>query len=119
MKLLGLYTGGSEQQRLHEGIIRLTACAVEIEHDGKKFFDSLVKSGRLDEDTTVYTLELSKKLIQLFGDDQWTAIDWQQRLELRDVPLIAAPKLIQAQAEWLQTIVAVRLVVESFLPQPA
>ena len=38
---------------------------------------------------------------------------------LRDVPLIAAPKLIQAQAEWLQTIVAVRLVVESFPPQPA
>ena len=65
----------------------LAACLVEITHDGRKFFDSLVKSGRLDEASTVYRLELSTKLIQLFGDDQWTAVDWQQRLELRCKPL--------------------------------
>ena len=36
---------------------------------------------------------------------------------VRYVPLIAAPKLIQA--EWSQTIVVVWLAVESFPPQPA
>ena len=90
LKLLDLDTGGRDQQRLHEGIKRLAACLVEITHNGRRFFDSLVKSGRLDETTTSYTLELSKKLIQIFGDDQWTAIDWKQRLELRRKPLAQA-----------------------------
>ena len=90
LKLLDLGTCGSDQQRLHEGIKRLAACLVEITHDGRKFFDSLVKSGRLDEATTVYTLALSKTLIHLFGDDRWTAIDWEQRLALRRKPLAQA-----------------------------
>ena len=90
LRLLDLGTCGSDRQRLDEGIIRLAACAVEIEHDGRKFFDSLVKSGRIGEASTVYRLELSTKLIQLFREDQWTAIDWKQRLELRRKPLAQA-----------------------------
>jgi len=87
LKLLGLGDGGIEHQRLHAGIIRLTACAVEIEHEGKKFFGPLIKSGRKNKATKTYTLELSKELIQIFGENQWTAIDFHQRIELRRKPL--------------------------------
>lgn len=87
LKLLELGTGGIEQQRLHTSIKRLIACAVEIEHNGRKFIGSLITSCRQDDATKTYTLELGKELIQLFGEDQWTAIDSQQRLELRCKPL--------------------------------
>ena len=30
-----------------------------------------------------YRIELNRELIRLFGDNQWTALDWQQRQQLR------------------------------------
>jgi hypothetical protein len=90
LKLLELGDGGIEHQRLHEGIVRLIACAVEIEYGGRKFVGSLVTSCRQNEDTKTYTLELSRELIQLFGENQWTSIDFHQRIELRRKPLAQA-----------------------------
>ena len=90
LKLLELDTNSDGYKRLHTGIIRLTACAVEITHDKKTYFGALIKSGRKDEVTKTYTLELDKKLIQLFDEDAWTAIDSQQRIDLRRKPLAQA-----------------------------
>jgi len=87
LRELGLSTGGKNHKILHSGIIRLTACAVEIVHEEKTYFGSLIGDGTKDELTGHYNIELNKKLIRLFGDTQWTAIDWQQRLELRRKPL--------------------------------
>ena len=63
---------------------------MEIAHEGKKFIGSLITSCRQNTITKTYTLELSRELIQLFGETQWTAIDWQQRIELRRKPLAQA-----------------------------
>jgi len=90
LKLLDFCTGGIDRQRLDDGIIRLIACAVEIEYNGRKFAGSLVTNCIQNEVTKTYTLTFDKKLIQLFGEDTWTAIDWQQRLELRCKPLAQA-----------------------------
>ncbi len=87
LKELGLPTGGKNHKVLHRGIIRLTACAVEITHEGKLFFDSMIEGGVKDEVTHSYKIKLNRDLIRLFGDTQWTAIDWQQRLALRRKPL--------------------------------
>ncbi len=90
LKSLSVNTGGSEHRRLHEAITRLNACSIEITHEGKTYFGSLIEGGIKDEITSHYTIELNQKLIRLFGESQWTAIDWQQRLKLRRKPLAQA-----------------------------
>jgi hypothetical protein len=90
LKSLGLHTGLSQHKQLHSTIIRLTACAVEITHDGKTYFGSLVKSGVKDELTRHYRIELNRELIRLFGESQWTALDWKQRQQLRSKALAQA-----------------------------
>jgi TrfA protein len=90
LKALKLSTGGEQHKRLHTAITRLNACSVEITHDGKTYFGSLIEGGIKDEITSHYTIELNQKLIRLFGESQWTAIDWQQRLQLRRKPLAQA-----------------------------
>ena len=80
---LGMHTGLSQHKQLHKTILRLTACAVEITHEGKTYFGPLVKSGTKDELTSHYRVELNRDLIRLFGENQWTAVDWAQRLQLR------------------------------------
>jgi hypothetical protein len=87
LKALGRQTGGDEHRRLHSGIIRLTACAVEIIHDDRRYFGSLIKSGVKDELTRHYAIELNRELIRLYGETTWTAIDWKQRGALTRKPL--------------------------------
>lgn len=90
LKSLGLHTGQSQHKQLHSTIIRLTACAVEISHEGKTYFGPLVKSGTKDGLTNHYHIELNRELIRLFGENQWTALDWQQRQQLRGKHLAQA-----------------------------
>lgn len=90
LKELELDTGGKDHKRLHSSIMRLTACVVQINHEGKTYFGSLVEGGVKDEVTSYYTIRLNRDLIKLFGETQWTAIEWQQRLTLRCKPLAQA-----------------------------
>lgn len=90
LKSLGMHTGLSQHKQLHSTIIRLTACAVEITHEGKTYFGPLVKSGIKDGVSNHYHVELNRELIRLFGDNQWTALDWQQRQQLRGKHLAQA-----------------------------
>ena len=90
LKALGLPTGGDQHRVLHSALIRLTACAVQITHDGKTYFGSLVESGAKEELTNHYVVKLNRDIIRLYGETQWTAIDWQQRLKLRRKPLAQA-----------------------------
>ena len=90
LKAMDMNTGGHEHTRLHKGIIRLAGGISEITHQGKIYFGPLVKSGIKDELTSHYTIELNRELIRLYGETQWTAIDWPQRLELRLKPLAQA-----------------------------
>jgi hypothetical protein len=90
LKALNLNTGGDEHRRLQDGITRLNACSLKITNEGRTYFGALIKSGIKDELTGHYTIELNRELIRLYGDTQWTAIDWQQRLDLRRKPLAQA-----------------------------
>lgn len=90
LKALGLPTGNSQHKQLHSAILRLTACAVEVTHEGRTYFGPLIKSGAKDEITRHYSVELNKAIIKLFGENQWTALDWQQRQALRKQPLAQA-----------------------------
>lgn len=90
LKAMGMPTGNSQHKQLHTTLLRLTACAVEVKHEGKTYFGPLIKSGAKDEVTRHYGIELNKGIIKLFGENQWTALDWQQRQELRSQPLAQA-----------------------------
>lgn len=87
LKALGLPKGGEQHKQLHNAILRLNACSVEISHEGNTYFGSLIEGGVRNEVTSYYTVELNKKMIRLFGDSQWTGVDWQQRLQLRSKAL--------------------------------
>lgn len=90
LKSLGLPTGNSQHKQLHETIIRLQACSVQARHDGKEYFGALIMEGTKDDETRYYNIVLNKTLIRLFGENQWTALDWRQRQELRAEPLTQA-----------------------------
>lgn len=90
LKALGIPTGNSQHKQIHSTLLRLTACAVEVTHEGKTYFGPLIKSGAKDEVTRHYAVELNKGIIKLFGENQWTALDWQQRQQLRGQPLAQA-----------------------------
>ena len=90
LKAMDLHTGGDEHGRLHEGITRLIACAVEITHEGRTYTGSMIEGSSKEEITAHYAVRLNRDLIRLYGETQWTAIDWTQRLKLRRKPLAQA-----------------------------
>lgn len=90
LKAMGMPTGNSQHKQLHSTLLRLTACAVEVTHEGKTYFGPLIKSGAKDELTRHYGIELNRGIIRLFGENQWTALDWKQRQELRGQSLAQA-----------------------------
>jgi hypothetical protein len=90
LKALGMATGKSDYQMLDSTIMRLIACAVDITHEGRSYAGPLVKSRRKDETTRYYNIELNRELIKLFGENQWTALDWAQRQAIRKKPLAQA-----------------------------
>lgn len=90
LKAMGMSTGNSQHKQLHSTLVRLTACAVEVTHDGKTYFGPLIKGGARDELSKHYGVEINKGIIKLFGENQWTALDWQQRQHLREQPLAQA-----------------------------
>jgi TrfA protein len=44
----------------------------------------------IDKNTKQFKIQLDRKLIKLFGEDDWTGIEWQRRLQLRRKPLAQA-----------------------------
>lgn len=87
LKKMGSATGGNERERLHVGIIRLTAGVVEIIKEGTGiYFGSLIERGNKDEKTLRYKLQLNPDLIKLYSEATW--IDWDQRQLLKRKPLM-------------------------------
>jgi hypothetical protein len=87
LKYMELGTGGSAYERLNDTILRMTACAVVIKTGRQTYMGSLIHDCLVDEDTKQYKLTLNRHLIKLFGDCDWTAIDWEQRKQLKNKPL--------------------------------
>lgn len=87
LKHMGLKDGGEQRKVLYGSVLRLTACAVVIGANRKLYGGSLVESFIVDEATGHYRIRLNRELINLFGDHDWTAINWGQRKQLKQKPL--------------------------------
>jgi hypothetical protein len=72
LKAMELPKGGEQHKQLHSSIIRLTACAVQIKHEGRSYFGSLIEGGVKDEVSSHYHVRLNRDLLWLFDDDKWT-----------------------------------------------
>ena len=86
LKAIGRRTGKSQHEQLKDNFSRLTACEVEIRQGPHVYAGSLIEAHYRNEDTGYYILRLNPDLIKLYTAS-WTAIDWQQRQQLRRKPL--------------------------------
>lgn len=87
LKYMGLEIGGSGYERLNDSILRMTACAVVIETDTHTYMGNLIHDCVVDKHTKSYKVTLNRHLVKLFGDCNWTAINWEQRKQLKNKPL--------------------------------
>lgn len=87
LKSLDLPTGGTQHDILNATIDRLTACSVSISSGGKGYGGSLIEAWQHDEKTGHYKVRINRELAGLFGDSQWTGINWEQRKRLKKMPL--------------------------------
>lgn len=96
LKMLSLPIGSSQYRQLFETINRLAAGLINITNNGKRkgYMSHLVMSALTDQKTDPdknppekYQIQLDKNLIHLFGQADWTALDWDQRKQVRNKPL--------------------------------
>jgi len=87
LKNMGLDDGGEQRKVLYSSIVRLNACSVQISKERKIFGASLVESFLVEEESGSYKIRLNRELINLFGENDWTALDWEERKQLRRKPL--------------------------------
>lgn len=85
LKAIGRNTSGASHQWLKDSITRLKANAVEIKHDHYTYAGSLIDEFFREEEQHKYAIKLNKNLRDLF--ENYTYIDFQQRLALRTHPL--------------------------------
>ncbi len=87
LKSMGLPTGGTQYEQLEIAVRRMTACLVEIETEQYVYGESLIKGFVIHKDTNEYMIRLSPHLIKLFSNNDWTAINWKERKQLKNKPL--------------------------------
>jgi hypothetical protein len=81
LKALGRAKGSREYQDLHQSIRRLGQ-QVEIKIGRYRYFGAFVLKGVKDDITRRYNIKLNPDLAGLFAHG-WTALEWEQRQELR------------------------------------
>lgn len=90
LKAMNTTTGKADYERLYSGITRLAACLVSITYDHVNYFQSLIEGGERDEITGRYKIRINRDLIKLYGNSNWSVIDWEKRLQLKRKPLAQA-----------------------------
>jgi hypothetical protein len=88
---LGRGRGGKEHDRLKEEIRRLIKGTVDIKCNGLHFIGHLINDALQDETLPTHqrhwTYQLNPKMAVLFGRNQYTLIDWEQRKQLKQKDL--------------------------------
>ena len=86
LKAIGRSTGKKDYQWLDRVLSRLTACEVRIERRGFIHGRGLVIAHDTDTKTRLYKVSIDPDTATLYAAG-WTAINWQQRQQLRAKPL--------------------------------
>jgi hypothetical protein len=86
LKAIGRSAGKSDYKWLATVLTRLTACEVRFKRPGYTHGRGLIASYDIDEHTGLYRVSVDPDMAKLYAAG-WTAIDWQQRQQLRGKPL--------------------------------
>lgn len=79
-------TGGNRTV-LHRRLLRLKANSVEIVHEHRSYVGSILAFFERDQGTGEYIVVLDPQLLPFFGEDQFTQVNWEVRLDLEGKPL--------------------------------
>jgi hypothetical protein len=86
LKAIGRSAGKANYKWLATVLTRLTACEVRFKRPGYTHGRGLIASYDIDEHTRLYRICVDPDMAKLYAAG-WTAIDWQQRKQLRGKPL--------------------------------
>jgi hypothetical protein len=87
LKMLGKTDTGKNRITLNARLMRLKVNGVEVKQGRFTYIGSLISEAFKDEENGEYVVILNEKLRPLFGDDQFTQIDWNVRHALDGKPL--------------------------------
>jgi hypothetical protein len=87
LKMLGKTDTGKNRITLHDRLMRLKVNGVEVKQGRFTYIGRLISEAFKDERNGEYVVILNEKLRPLFGDDQFTQIDWNVRHALDGKPL--------------------------------
>jgi hypothetical protein len=86
LKLLGRSTGKKDYQWLNSVIVRLATCGVEIYRNRHIYGRGMIAKYDIDEVSRAYKVTIDPDMMAVYTAG-WTAIDWEQRQQLRGKPL--------------------------------
>jgi hypothetical protein len=87
LKSIGRDNGKSQHEWLKGAFARLAASVVEIKDGHRAYFGAILSHGGRDDHTGRYVIEMNPKLIELYGLDGWSSVEFDQRMALKKRPL--------------------------------
>jgi hypothetical protein len=90
LKSMILSDGKENYRFLEESIKRLTIAVIEVKCKKYSYCGHLIHSYMVENATRIYDISLSKDAIKLFSGNDWTGVEWEQRLCLRGKHLAQA-----------------------------
>ena len=87
LKAIGRSTGKAQHQWLKSAFRRLMSSMAEFQEGRRAYAGPLLHHWARDEDTRQHIIVLNPGLVELYGNDGWTQIEWEQRQALKGWPL--------------------------------
>lgn len=82
LKLMGKDDTGKNRETLHKRITRLRGGTIELRHGRYTYIGGLIGEAAKDEKTKSWIIKLNPRLAALYGDDEFTQVDWTVRQSL-------------------------------------
>jgi hypothetical protein len=87
LKAIGRSTGKADYDWLDDVIDRLRACAVVVKNGQREYVGGLLQNAWRDKESREYKVILDPHIIKLFYADDWTGLQFEERLALKGKPL--------------------------------
>jgi hypothetical protein len=87
LKCIGRGNGKSQHEWLKGAFARLASSVVEIKDAHRTYFGPILHHGGRDDQTGRYVIEMNPKIIELYGFDGWSSVEFSQRMALKKRPL--------------------------------
>ncbi len=87
LKCIGRGNGKSQHEWLKAAFARLASSVVEIKDAHRAYFGPILHHGGRDDEAGRYVIEMNPKIIELYGLDGWSSVEFGQRMALKKRPL--------------------------------